>query len=74
MLLVLVGRLVTSGPVLSDLLVCLLQIEALKVFTREELISWFWQHRGVSARKLSVHVSTGLRRLRFWFCVLFLIS
>ncbi|XP_015254488.1 PREDICTED: nardilysin-like [Cyprinodon variegatus] len=32
------------------------EIEALKVFTREELISWFWQHRGGTARKLSVHV------------------
>ncbi|XP_037553696.1 nardilysin b [Nematolebias whitei] len=31
------------------------EIEVLKVFTREDLVSWFWQHRG-SSRKLSVHV------------------
>ncbi|KAK5623448.1 hypothetical protein CRENBAI_014232 [Crenichthys baileyi] len=31
------------------------EIEVLKVFTQEELISWFLEHRG-SSRKLSVHV------------------
>uniref|UniRef100_A0A3P8UIK5 Nardilysin b (N-arginine dibasic convertase) n=1 Tax=Cynoglossus semilaevis TaxID=244447 RepID=A0A3P8UIK5_CYNSE len=32
------------------------EIEALKLFTQEELVSWFLQHRGSSGRKLSVHV------------------
>uniref|UniRef100_A0A3P8UG95 Nardilysin b (N-arginine dibasic convertase) n=1 Tax=Cynoglossus semilaevis TaxID=244447 RepID=A0A3P8UG95_CYNSE len=34
------------------------EIEALKLFTQEELVSWFLQHRGSSGRKLSVHVSS----------------
>lgn len=33
------------------------QIEALKQMTRDELVSWFKEHRGQSSRKLSVHVS-----------------
>ncbi|KAM9762685.1 LOW QUALITY PROTEIN: nardilysin b [Menidia menidia] len=32
------------------------EIEALKVFTKEELVSWFEEHRGEGSRKLSVHV------------------
>ncbi|XP_072244932.1 nardilysin-like [Leuresthes tenuis] len=32
------------------------EIEALKVFTKEELVSWFQEHRGGSSRRLSVHV------------------
>ncbi|KAM4547866.1 nardilysin-like [Odontesthes bonariensis] len=32
------------------------EIEALKVFTKEELVSWFQDHRGGGSRKLSVHV------------------
>ncbi|KAG7515097.1 nardilysin-like [Solea senegalensis] len=32
------------------------EIEALKVFTQDELVSWFLQHRTTSCRKLSVHV------------------
>lgn len=48
----------------SKVLVCaselgsVFQIEALKLFTQEELVSWFLQHRGSSGRKLSVHVSS----------------
>uniref|UniRef100_A0AAX7T556 Nardilysin a (N-arginine dibasic convertase) n=1 Tax=Astatotilapia calliptera TaxID=8154 RepID=A0AAX7T556_ASTCA len=33
------------------------EIEALKQMTRDELVSWFKEHRGQSSRKLSVHVS-----------------
>lgn len=40
----------------SNLFCCLLQIEALKLFSQEELVSWFLEHRN-SSRKLSVHVS-----------------
>lgn len=36
---------------------CLLQIEALKLFTQDELVSWFLEHRNTNSRKLSVHVS-----------------
>ncbi|XP_044217327.1 nardilysin-like [Thunnus albacares] len=32
------------------------EIEALKLFTQEELVSWFLEHRNSSSRKLSVHV------------------
>ncbi|XP_054645648.1 nardilysin-like [Dunckerocampus dactyliophorus] len=32
------------------------EIEALKGFTQEELVSWFLEHRNSSSRKLSVHV------------------
>ncbi|KAL3968725.1 cohesin complex subunit SCC1 [Sarotherodon galilaeus] len=32
------------------------EIEALKQMTRDELVSWFKEHRGQSSRKLSVHV------------------
>uniref|UniRef100_UPI0037E8FDA7 nardilysin-like n=1 Tax=Semicossyphus pulcher TaxID=241346 RepID=UPI0037E8FDA7 len=32
------------------------EIEALKLFSQEELVSWFLQHRNSSSRKLSVHV------------------
>ncbi|XP_056234690.1 nardilysin b [Seriola aureovittata] len=32
------------------------EIEALKHFTQEELVSWFLEHRDTSSRKLSVHV------------------
>lgn len=34
-----------------------LQIEVLKTFTQQELVSWFLEHRNNSSRKLSVHVS-----------------
>lgn len=34
----------------------LLQIEALKLFSQEDLVSWFLAHRN-NSRKLSVHVS-----------------
>lgn len=34
-----------------------LQIEVLKTFTQQELVSWFLEHRNSSSRKLSVHVS-----------------
>lgn len=34
----------------------LLQIEALKLFSQEDLVSWFLEHRN-NSRKLSVHVS-----------------
>lgn len=37
-------------------LLCSLQVEALKMFTQEDLLSWFLEHRKRS-RKLSVHVS-----------------
>lgn len=40
----------------SELLWSLSQIEALKVFAKEELVSWFLEHRD-NSRKLSVHVS-----------------
>ncbi|XP_029002459.1 nardilysin b isoform X2 [Betta splendens] len=33
------------------------EIEALKRFTQEELLSWFLEHRTSSSRKLSVHVA-----------------
>uniref|UniRef100_A0AAQ4Q7C6 Nardilysin convertase n=1 Tax=Gasterosteus aculeatus aculeatus TaxID=481459 RepID=A0AAQ4Q7C6_GASAC len=33
------------------------EIEALKQFSQEELLSWFLQHRNADSRKLSVHVS-----------------
>ncbi|XP_029904659.1 nardilysin b [Myripristis murdjan] len=32
------------------------EIEALKLITQEELVSWFLQHRDAGSRKLSVHV------------------
>uniref|UniRef100_G3NHC1 Nardilysin convertase n=1 Tax=Gasterosteus aculeatus aculeatus TaxID=481459 RepID=G3NHC1_GASAC len=32
------------------------EIEALKQFSQEELLSWFLQHRNADSRKLSVHV------------------
>ncbi|KAM7409400.1 hypothetical protein PAMA_001060 [Pampus argenteus] len=32
------------------------EIEALKLFTQAELVSWFLEHRNASSRKLSVHV------------------
>ncbi|KAK2835068.1 hypothetical protein Q5P01_015552 [Channa striata] len=32
------------------------EIEALKLFTQEELVSWFLEHRNNGSRKLSVHV------------------
>ncbi|XP_029316727.1 nardilysin-like isoform X2 [Cottoperca gobio] len=32
------------------------EIEALKKMTRDELVSWFKEHRGQTSRKLSVHV------------------
>ncbi|KAK7904770.1 hypothetical protein WMY93_017377 [Mugilogobius chulae] len=32
------------------------EITALKQMTKEELVSWFQEHRGASSRKLSVHV------------------
>ncbi|XP_034562091.1 nardilysin b [Notolabrus celidotus] len=32
------------------------EIEALKLFSQEELVSWFLEHRNSSSRKLSVHV------------------
>uniref|UniRef100_A0AAY4A776 Nardilysin n=1 Tax=Denticeps clupeoides TaxID=299321 RepID=A0AAY4A776_9TELE len=32
------------------------EIEALKLMTKSELVSWFLEHRGDSSRKLSVHV------------------
>lgn len=32
------------------------EIEVLKTFTQEELVSWFLEHRNSSGRKLSVHV------------------
>ncbi|KAM9357889.1 nardilysin b [Symphorus nematophorus] len=32
------------------------EIEALKLFSQEELVSWFLEHRNNSSRKLSVHV------------------
>ncbi|XP_070816249.1 nardilysin b [Chaetodon trifascialis] len=32
------------------------EIEALKLFGQEELVSWFLEHRNTSSRKLSVHV------------------
>ncbi|XP_042339712.1 nardilysin-like [Plectropomus leopardus] len=32
------------------------EIEALKLFSQEELVSWFLEHRNTSSRKLSVHV------------------
>uniref|UniRef100_A0A3Q3FKL6 Coenzyme PQQ synthesis protein F-like C-terminal lobe domain-containing protein n=1 Tax=Labrus bergylta TaxID=56723 RepID=A0A3Q3FKL6_9LABR len=33
------------------------EIEALKVFSQGELVSWFMEHRNGSSRRLSVHVS-----------------
>uniref|UniRef100_A0A4W6D3S1 Nardilysin b (N-arginine dibasic convertase) n=1 Tax=Lates calcarifer TaxID=8187 RepID=A0A4W6D3S1_LATCA len=33
------------------------EIEALKLFTQDELVSWFLEHRNTNSRKLSVHVS-----------------
>uniref|UniRef100_A0AAY4A2R5 Nardilysin n=1 Tax=Denticeps clupeoides TaxID=299321 RepID=A0AAY4A2R5_9TELE len=35
------------------------EIEALKLMTKSELVSWFLEHRGDSSRKLSVHVQPG---------------
>nr|XP_029131867.1 nardilysin-like [Labrus bergylta] len=35
---------------------CFVQIEALKVFSQGELVSWFMEHRNGSSRRLSVHV------------------
>ncbi|KAF1385252.1 hypothetical protein PFLUV_G00105800 [Perca fluviatilis] len=32
------------------------EIEALKLFSQQELVSWFLEHRNASSRKLSVHV------------------
>ncbi|KAM4628663.1 nardilysin b [Polymixia lowei] len=32
------------------------EIDALKLITKEELLSWFMEHRGEACRKLSVHV------------------
>uniref|UniRef100_A0A4W6D3K5 Nardilysin b (N-arginine dibasic convertase) n=1 Tax=Lates calcarifer TaxID=8187 RepID=A0A4W6D3K5_LATCA len=32
------------------------EIEALKLFTQDELVSWFLEHRNTNSRKLSVHV------------------
>ncbi|KAM7387815.1 hypothetical protein PAMP_024028 [Pampus punctatissimus] len=32
------------------------EIDALKLFTQAELVSWFLEHRNTSSRKLSVHV------------------
>ncbi|XP_054458442.1 nardilysin-like [Anoplopoma fimbria] len=32
------------------------EIEALKMFSKEELVSWFLEHRNTNNRKLSVHV------------------
>ncbi|XP_075963572.1 nardilysin-like [Anarhichas minor] len=32
------------------------EIEALKLFSQEELVFWFLQHRNASSRKISVHV------------------
>lgn len=34
-----------------------LQIEALKLITKAELVSWFMEHRDTTSKKLSVHVS-----------------
>lgn len=45
-----------SGPGCDWLHVLLLQVEALKQVTQEELLSWFQEQRHCS-RKLSVHVS-----------------
>lgn len=44
------------GPACDWLHVLLLQVEALKQVTQEELLSWFQEQRR-SSRKLSVHVS-----------------
>lgn len=33
-----------------------IQIDALKLMTKAELVSWFMEHRGQTSRKLSVHV------------------
>lgn len=44
------------GPGCNWLHVLLLQVEALKQVTQEELLSWFQEQRNRS-RKLSVHVS-----------------
>lgn len=41
----------------DDRLWFVLQIEVLKTFTQQELVSWFLEHRNNSSRKLSVHVS-----------------
>uniref|UniRef100_A0A665VFD5 Nardilysin-like n=1 Tax=Echeneis naucrates TaxID=173247 RepID=A0A665VFD5_ECHNA len=32
------------------------EIEALKLFTQQQLVSWFLEHRNTNSRKLSVHV------------------
>lgn len=57
-----------------------LQIKALKLFTREDLLSWFLEHRN-SSRKLSVHVralihhTSGLRaQLQRWFTSVSLVA
>uniref|UniRef100_A0A4W6D3G6 Nardilysin b (N-arginine dibasic convertase) n=1 Tax=Lates calcarifer TaxID=8187 RepID=A0A4W6D3G6_LATCA len=34
------------------------EIEALKLFTQDELVSWFLEHRNTNSRKLSVHVKS----------------
>ncbi|KAJ8277501.1 hypothetical protein GJAV_G00075860 [Gymnothorax javanicus] len=33
------------------------EIEALRLITKSELVSWFMEHRGAGSRKLSVHVA-----------------
>lgn len=38
----------------------MLQVEVLKGFSREQLVSWFLDHRGNCSRKLSVHVSAAM--------------
>lgn len=48
-------QLVVSGSG-SDPLWFLVQIEALKLLSQEDLVSWFLEHRN-NSRKLSVHVS-----------------
>uniref|UniRef100_A0A665VGD9 Nardilysin-like n=1 Tax=Echeneis naucrates TaxID=173247 RepID=A0A665VGD9_ECHNA len=35
------------------------EIEALKLFTQQQLVSWFLEHRNTNSRKLSVHVTYG---------------
>lgn len=42
---------------------CVFQIEALKQMTRDELVSWFHEHRGQNSRKLSMHVGNVLMRV-----------
>lgn len=39
-------------------LLCFKQIQALKSFTKADLVAWFAGHQGQKSKKLSIHVST----------------